>query len=112
MKKVVASFIIFVFLGFVILNVNVKAQENEMNLENINTRNFRAKMGYLKLTSIKKICSYDYCDYVRGETFSETVEIFTRNYLSSIQDEELKANLRIKGIRITKLIFEEEKNSP
>lgn len=112
MRRLVTVLAILTFLGVLFINVGVRAQDKEMNLENINTRNFKAKMGYLKLTSIKKICSYEYCDYVRGDSFDETIEIFTKNYLKTIEDNEVKASLRIKGIRITKLIFENEKNSP
>ncbi len=112
MKRIVTVLVILTILGTLFINVGVHAQDSEMILENINTRNFKAKMGYLKLTSIKKMCSYEYCDYVRGDAFDETIEIFTRNYLKTIEDEEAKASLRIKGIRITKLIFEDEKNSP
>lgn len=107
MKKLIMTLAIFLVVGAIFLNVKVRALEGEMNLDDISTANFKAKMGYLKLTSIKKMCSYDYCDYVRGDTFDETVEIFTRNYLRTIQDDEVRAGLRIKGIKITKLIFEE-----
>lgn len=105
MKKTFLFLFSLIFL-LAALVIPVIAREETMKLENISTLNFKAKMGYLRLFSIKKICSYDYCDYNRGNSFDETIEIFTRNYLKTIEDEELKATLRIKGIKITKLIFE------
>ena len=39
-----------------------------------------------------------------GESLEEGLDNFTKSYLKTIEDEEVRASLRIKGFRITEVI--------
>lgn len=104
MKKLL--FLIFTFLLLtLVFRVNAKNASKEILFDDMTTKNFIAKSGYLPFHSIKKICSYDFCDYNRGENPQSLLETFTNNYLKTIKDDELKSNFKIKGIKITKIIL-------
>lgn len=55
---------------------------------------------------IKIICVKDYCDYLKGENIRESIDIFMKNYLKTINDEELKNTLKVKGIEVSKIILD------
>lgn len=103
MKKMISIlFIISCLLGF---TVPTYAESDELYFENLTTVNFSDKNDELDFNSIKKMCSYDYCDFITGDNIKEALEHFTQNYLRTIEDEEIKSTLLVKGIRITKIIL-------
>lgn len=104
MKKMIFTTFLILLILFINFNTTAKSSK-EILFDDMTTENFIAKSGYLPFNSIKKICSFDFCDYSRGENAFETLEIFTRNYLKTINDEEVKSALKVKGIKITKIIL-------
>lgn len=80
------------------------AKSDELYYEDLTTLNF-SNHDELDFHTIKKLCTYDYCNYIKGESLREALEIFTREYLKTIPDEEVKSILNVKGIRITKIIL-------
>ena len=101
------SFILTIFLGIFIVNVRALENKKTESYDDLNTLNFIAKLGYMELAKIDKICSYDYCEYRTGSSFKSMINNFTKNYLKTIQDDEVRASLRIKGIKITEVVFVE-----
>lgn len=82
------------------------SEPNELHFNDLTTMNFYRRNDELDFHSIKKLCSYDYCDYLIGDNIKEGLDIFTKNYLKTIEDEETRAILQVKGIRITKIILQ------
>lgn len=86
--------------------INVFATEKtEIEYDDLTTKNFVEKIKDIPYIESSKICSYDYCDYLRGDTLTSSIEIFTKKYLNTIKDEEIKLSLKVKGIKITKIEF-------
>lgn len=104
MKKLM----IIALVAILIAAAKVYASGNERVLyfDDVNTKNFVAKVGYLRLYDMKMFCSDDYCGYVNGSTIYECLDNFTRDYLDTIEDEEAVSSLNIKGIKITKIILQ------
>lgn len=98
--------IIIILLIFTAVFVYAEAlPKKEIYIDDVTTKNFLSKMGYLQTSSIETVCSYDFCSYFDGENVEHGLELFTREYLTQIDDEEVKAELRIKGIKITKVVM-------
>lgn len=79
--------------------------KREMSLNDVTTKNFISKLGFLPTSLIETVCSYDYCSYFDGENVNRGLALFTEEYLSRIDSEEIRAELRIKGIKITKIVI-------
>lgn len=98
--------IIIMLLVFTAMFVHAAAfPKKEIYIDDVTTKNFLSKMGYLKTSTIETVCSYDFCSYFDGEDVERGLELFTKEYLTQIADEEVKAELRIKGIKITKVVM-------
>lgn len=91
-----------------IAKVSAQKDENVVEFKDVSTLNFLDKTTNYGIEDIKKICTYDFCDFVRGETKQESLEIFVNNYLKKV-DREVASSLKVKGIRITKIILKEQK---
>ena len=103
LKKFLISLFIFVFL--LLLNSTVFAEERSFLLNDVSTLNFREKVKSIPLFNIKKMCSYEYCDYVNLENVNLGIEEFSKKYIATISDAEVQKTLMVKGIKITKLIL-------
>lgn len=105
MKKI---FLLLILLSTILIVSTVKAErsDKEIIFDDLNTKNFIAKAGYLELHSIKKICSYDYCDYLNGNNVYDVLDNFKKNYLKTVKNKEDRLILNVKGIKITRLILE------
>lgn len=103
MKKIVVILIILIcFISFEL--APLAESDEDLYFESLTTLNFKDRKD-LDYNSIKKICSYDFCDYRSGDNLQEAIEHFTMNYLKTIPDEETRSILSIKGIRITKIVL-------
>ena len=96
---------ICIFASLFLISAKALNRDRAMILEDINTLNFSNKSG-VDIHSVQKICSYDFCDYIRSDNVKRAMEIFTDNYLKTIEDEEIKNTLKVKGIKITKIIVQ------
>ncbi len=105
MKKVLLTLALLISILGIITNIFAN-NENSISFDDVNTINFIKKTEHINVQSIKKICSYDYCDYLMQPLTSKSIEHFTENYLHTIKDEEEKSILKIKGIKITKIILD------
>ncbi len=103
-EKTIIVTILIVMLGFLAFTMNPSA-ETEHSIDDLTTLNFYKRSNEIDFHSIKKLCSYDYCEYFTGESVKEGLSNFTKNYLRTIKDEETRAILQVQGIRITKIIF-------
>ncbi len=103
MKKIIILSLILMI--FTTLTSSVTAESTELIVEDLTTLNFHTRANEIDFQAVKKICSYDFCSYRRGESMKEALEIFTNDYLAIVKDEEARATLKIKGIRITKIVF-------
>lgn len=102
MKKLMLIILLFLVMC---LNVGAKSSSKEIYFDDMTTKNFISKAGYLPLHSIKQICTYDFCDYIKSENVYAALDIFSKNYLKTIKDEEIRSSLNIKGIKITMVIL-------
>lgn len=105
MRKLIALMVIASIIGVLVLNVWALNGKGEVKLEDVNTLNFISKIGKEKSKEITRICSYDFCDYMRGSTVEESLEIFTRKYLETIEDADTQAYLNVMGIKITDVVW-------
>jgi len=96
-----------IILGL-IFQINTKAlsKEHPLIFNDLSTTNFEEKLSEINLSDIKKICSYDFCDYFSGENIKTSIQKFLKNYLDTINDEEVKNTIKVKGLKITKVILE------
>lgn len=103
----------FLFLAFALLllmPIFIKAsplssKEKVIIYKDMTTKNFVKNTKNLDLTTVKKICTYEFCDFVVDTTKESMINTFTNNYIKSLNNDELRAELKIKGIRITKVIL-------
>lgn len=73
---------------------------------NLNSNELLNYMEENNLKNIKKICTFDYCDYVRSTNTKRAVELFKTNYeeyLSKKVGEEKAREIILKGFKITKI---------
>ena len=103
MKKTICILTIMMcLLGF---STPTYAESDVLYFEDLTTQNFIKRSDELDFHAIKKICSYDYCEFITGDNMKEALEHFTIGYLKTIPDEEIRATLKVKGIRITKIVL-------
>lgn len=93
------------FIFLFIINTTAFAQERALLLNDVNTKNFLDKVTNVPISNIKKICSYDYCDYVTTGEFNDNLINFTKKYIATISDVETQKSILVKGIKITKIIL-------
>lgn len=105
MKKWFILCVLLVLSSIILWKVEAKSRNStSIAFTDVTSLNFKEKTAQYNIENILKICTYDFCDYVRGESKIESMEIFMRNYLKNI-DREIAATLRVKGIRITNIIL-------
>lgn len=98
---------IFLMICFFALVCGVKAIEGKtITFDDVSTKNLEQKLFGVNYREVKSLCSFDFCDYAIGSSYKEILDNFTKNYLKTIENEEVRANLKIKGIKITKIIFQ------
>lgn len=94
---------IFLIILIVFLSIEVKSK-SQTSFSDVNTLNFEQKMIDKKLEhKIKIICSYDFCEFIKGNSLKDIIYNFETNYLNTIDNIDLKNELKVKGIRITKV---------
>ena len=94
------------FISFLIINMVFINKDHTVLLKDINTNNIGEALKDEDLPKIKKICSYDFCDYIRGKTVNGSMEIFIKKYLQKYdEDDEIKKTIYVKGLKITKIIY-------
>lgn len=89
-------------LFLVVLNLLLSYNSNK---DNLNTNNILSK--YSEEDNIKYICSYNFCDYLRSDNLKRSIEIFKDKYIKSIKNDDIKNTLKVKGIKITKIVFKD-----
>ena len=97
----------FIMLALLIVSIpktyGLKYQE-----ENIITTS-NELLNYINdhnLVNIKKICTYDYCDYLRSTNTTRAIAIFKEKalaYIAKEKNEESAIEARVKGFPITKI---------
>ena len=103
MRRLFINILVMTIIGS--LTVRDLNNIKEEYLYNINHLNLENKINNDNIHNIKKICSYDYCDFFDGDSIKQSIERFANKYLDTIKDEEIKNTLKVKGIKITKLIY-------
>lgn len=73
------------------------------NYSDLNSKNFFSRIK--NIHDIKMICSYEYCDYIDSNNIKLSFNKFINNYIENIDDEEIKNTLKVKGIKITRIIY-------
>lgn len=96
------------FTSFLLLNMVATNKEHAVLFKDVNSINIIEKIKDDDLPKIKKICSYDYCDFIRGKDIRSSMDLFVKKYLKKKQcDEETKKTIYVKGLKITKIIYYE-----
>ena len=100
---------ISLIISFLISFLNVKADNftNIKEFNNLNTKNFVSEMEKRGIRGVYKVCSYEYCDNIDNENLSVGIRDFFKRYLETIQDEDIKNALSIKGLKITNIYYNE-----
>lgn len=86
--------------------VSAKPDGKSFLTDNLTTKNFIEEMKYVNHKEIKGLCTYDFCDYLFGESLEEGLENYTKSYLRTIKDDEVRFSLLVKGFRITEVIMQ------
>ena len=99
MKKI----FILIILILITFNLNVYSK-SKIKFNDLNTLNFIKKINNEEFFSqIKKICTYKFCDYAKGQTIEDKLYNFEISYFNTLEDEDLINELKVKGIKITKV---------
>lgn len=94
------------FFSFLLVNAAIVETEHSVLLKNISTKNIDTVLKDEDLFKVKKICSYEYCDYLRGTNIKNSMDIYIKKYLKRTPlDEEIKKTIYVKGLKITKVIY-------
>lgn len=97
---------IITFISFLLINTAIIEKEHVVLLKDVNTNNISEIIKEEDLPNVKKICSYNFCDYIRGKNLKSSMEIFIKKYLKKQpQDDEIKKTIYVKGLKITKIIY-------
>lgn len=94
------------FLSLLFVNAKIINSEHQLIFDDLNTINFSEKIDNINLKNIKKICSYDYCDYLKKDNIKHGIDEFTNKYIRTLNDSEIINTIKVKGIKITKIILE------
>ncbi len=98
---------ILLLISFFTIVCSVQGLSNrEVTFDDLSTKNFEKVMNGINHQEIKNICTYDFCDYAVGSSYKEILDNFVVNYFKTFDNQELKANLQIKGVKITKVVFQ------
>lgn len=103
MKKMLLY--IGIFLSLLIINTYALDNDNNLILNDVSTLNIREKLNNIDIHTIKKICTYDFCENIDGTNLIASIKRYTNKYLDTINDEEIKNELKVKGIKITKVVL-------
>ena len=94
------------FISLLLINSALVNKEHTVILKDVNTINIKNIIKEEDLPNIKKICSYDFCDSIRGKNIKSTIDIFTKRYLKKhLSDDEIKKTIYVKGLKITKIVY-------
>lgn len=78
--------------------------KNQINFRNLNSTEFINFVKEKEISyQISKICTTDYCDYLRGRTIEESFKIFCQKYetyLTNKYDEQMARQTILKGFPI------------
>lgn len=100
------SYGLITFVSLLLVNTLIVNGEHAVLLRDVNTKNISERLSDSDLANIKKICSYDFCDYIRGKTVKSSMDIFIKKYLKNQTiDDEIKKTIYVKGLKITKIIY-------
>lgn len=95
-----------VFCSLLLINIVFIKNDHPVLLDNINTFNIVGTIKDEDLPKVKKICSYDFCDYIRSKDVKSSMELFIKKYLNQNRvDDETKKTIYVKGLKITKIIY-------
>ena len=100
MKKLFYLLTILLFFT----SISVKSQEKKIKFNDLNTLNFEEKINNEEFFSqIKKICTYNFCDYAKGDTINDKLYNFEESYFNTLDNDDLISELKVKGVKITKV---------
>lgn len=103
MKKLLYPLI---FASLLLINTQVRAGERVLLLNDVSTNNLDSKLSSINVSGIKKICSYDYCDYIDMNNLKASLDTYVRKYIEKVDSEEERNTILVKGIKITKIILD------
>ena len=104
MKK---FFVVTILIGLIFTSsVLALSPRSEVEFDDMSTKNFEEKMKGINYAEIKSLCSYDFCEYVRGTSYKNILENFINSYLKTLSNDDDRAGVRVKGLKITKVIFQ------
>lgn len=91
----------------IILSVDAKPAKNYASYDDVTTKNILTKFNENVLNNISKVCTYEYCDYLDVTRGEDGIFNYVSKYLKTLNDEDIKNTLKVKGVKITKIIFKE-----
>lgn len=75
---------------------------------NVNSNDLLAYIKENQIKNITKICTIDFCDYIRSANTEKAIEIFKKKYQNFIEEktnEEVALSTILKGFTITTLEY-------
>lgn len=97
---VITLLVIFILLSFIPYSYGYE--------ENITTKNIATYVEENKKGLIKKLCTDDFCDYMRSVNFKRSVSLYEEKYeafLAKKIGSQEAYEMKLKGFPITKIIF-------
>lgn len=106
MKKRIGLLLFLLSIFFIIQIGETNGMEkNQITFSNLNSNHFVSFVKEKQIDSkISKICTNEFCDFVRGKSIEESFEIFKTKYESFLRqekDEEIVRSTILKGFPIT-----------
>lgn len=102
----------FIVILFCVVVVTVSAKSNSINIDSLNNLNSKDLLTYLKENGGKapvKICTYDYCEYLKYDNLEKAVKVYINNYINYVKektDEDTSVRVSLKGFKITEIHYE------
>ena len=96
-------------MGIVMLSLILISIEPTYGIETNGLTNSNDLLNYIeenKIQNIKKICTIDFCDYIRSTNMQKAITIFIQKYQDYLSENTDSQNARatiIKGFPITKI---------
>ena len=104
LKSSILLILISVFILIQVENTN-GLEKNRITFQNLSSLNFLEFVKEKQISNrISKICTTDFCDYVRGANIDESFQIFTQKYeqfITKNADSDIARTTILKGFPIT-----------
>ena len=91
-------------IALLLFSINVSSKTKKIKFNNVNTLNFKEIVNDENIfRQIKKFCTYEFCDYAKGDNIENKLYNFEESYFSTLNNMDIINELKVKGVKITEI---------